>query len=102
MAINEYKADAVVIGAGTAGIPFAITAADRGLSVIAIEKAPHVGGTLYYTGGIMNAGATRRQRECDIQDSPDDYFEEVMAISDREADPNLVRKAVEEAPRTVD
>jgi succinate dehydrogenase/fumarate reductase flavoprotein subunit len=50
----------------------------------------------------MSAGGTRRQRECDIQDSPDDYFEEVMAISDREADPNLVRKAVEEAPRTVD
>lgn len=102
MGATEYEADAVVVGAGTAGMPLAITAADRGLRVIVVEKSKHVGGTLHYTGGIMSAGGTRRQSECGIEDSPEDHFEEVMEISGGEADPELVRRAVEEAPRTVD
>jgi fumarate reductase flavoprotein subunit len=99
---DAYRGDAVVVGAGTAGMAFAIAAADRGLRVVAVEKADRVGGTLHVTGGAMSAAGTRRQRECGVEDSPDDHFEEVMKIGDGAADPDLVRMAVEEAPHTVD
>lgn len=99
---DAYRGDAVVVGAGTAGMAFAIAAADRGLRVVAVEKADRVGGTLHVTGGAMSAAGTRRQRECGVEDSPEDHFEEVMKIGDGAADPDLVRMAVEEAPHTVD
>lgn len=102
MPAREYEADVVVVGVGTAGLTFAITAADRGLHVAAVEKSERVGGTLFVTGGRMSAAGTRRQRECGIEDSPEDHYEEVMEIGRGVPDPDLVRLAVEEAPRTVD
>jgi fumarate reductase flavoprotein subunit len=98
----DYRADAVVVGAGTAGMTFAIEAADQGLHVIAVEKSDRVGGTLHITGGAMSAAGTRLQHEAGIDDSPEAHYEEVMEIGNGEGDPDLVRLAVEEAPKTVD
>ena len=55
--------DLVVIGAGTAGIPAGIEAADRGARVVLIEKHSRVGGIqdgrpsrgLYAVGEILGA-----------------------------------------------
>lgn len=42
--MREYRADIVVISAGTAGLAAAITAAESGMSVIAVEKNGSCGG----------------------------------------------------------
>jgi len=102
MGTNSYSGDLVVVGAGTAGLACSITAAQNGLRVVAVEKSDRIGGTLHLTGGDLSAAGTRRQRECGIEDSPEQHFEDVMRIGGGEADPGLVRLAVEEAPRTVD
>jgi 3-oxosteroid 1-dehydrogenase len=46
---REY--DVVVVGSGAAGMVAALTAADRGLSTVVIEKAPHFGGSTARSGG---------------------------------------------------
>lgn len=101
--MTDIEADVVVGGAGTAGLACSVTAAANGCRVVAIEKDDRFGGSLHVTTGHLSAAGTRRQRSRGIEeDSPDNHFTDVMAIGDDEDDPDLVRLAVEEAPRTVD
>jgi len=102
MSADAHYTYLIIVGAGTAGIPCAIAAADAGLSVTVLEKSDRIGGTLYLTGGHLSAAGTRRQRQCGIVDSPEEHFEDVMRIGGHDADPDLVRLAVREAPRTID
>ncbi|MCX8231299.1 MAG: FAD-dependent oxidoreductase [Alphaproteobacteria bacterium] len=92
----------VVIGAGMAGLPCAIRAADAGAQVTLIESADDVGGKLPRSSGQISAAGTRLQAEKGIVDSADDHFAEVMRICHETADPNVVRLAVNHAAATVD
>ncbi|MBM3516018.1 MAG: FAD-dependent oxidoreductase, partial [Alphaproteobacteria bacterium] len=47
--------DVIVVGAGTAGMPTAIFAAERGARVLMVEHDNRVGGALHYSGGQMAA-----------------------------------------------
>ncbi len=100
---KEKNYDLIVVGAGTAGMPCAIAAAEQGARVLVIEKADRVGGTLHYTGGHMSAGGTKHQEKHQIfADNPADHYKEVMRISKNTAVPYIVKLAVEEAPNTID
>ena len=94
--------DLVVVGAGTAGIPAAIFAARRGLRVLAVEKSDRIGGTLYLSGGQMSAAGTRHQRRHGVDDSPEEHFRDVMALSEGKANRDLVRLATGNAAGTID
>ena len=91
----------VVIGAGMAGLPCAIRAADAGAQVTLIESADNVGGKLPRSSGQISAAGTRLQAEKGIVDSADDHFADVMRICHETADPNVVRLAVNHAAATV-
>src|SRR3990172_6257808 len=90
-AFAEEPFDLIVIGGGTAGIPAAIFAADRGAQVVIIEKAPKVGGTLYLSGGMIAAANTVFQKAKGIEDSPDAHYEDIMRINNHTSDPVLTR-----------
>jgi fumarate reductase flavoprotein subunit len=94
--------DLIIAGAGTAGLPGAIFAADRGARVLLLEAADRVGGTLHWSNAQMSAAGTRRQAERGIQDHPDLHFEDVMRITGGRANPALVRLAVDNAADTID
>lgn len=94
--------DLAVVGAGAAGLPAAIFAARAGASVLLLEAADDIGGTLHLSHGQMSAGGTRLQAARGIADSPAAHFEDVMRLAEGRADPQVVRRAVEEAPATVD
>ena len=98
----EMDADVVIVGAGTAGIPCAIEAAQRGAHVVVVEKTDRIGGTLWWTGGHLSGAGSRRQREKGVEDSPAAHAADVERISRGTADAALVRLAVDEAPRTLD
>ena len=88
---GEQGFDLIVIGGGTAGIPAAIFAAERGARVAIIEKAPVLGGTLYLSGGLMAAAGTVFQEREGIQDSADAHYDDIMRISNETSDPVLAR-----------
>lgn len=94
--------DIIIVGAGSAGMPCAIAAAEAGARALVIEKAAEIGGTLPVTGGHLSAGGTRRQRRLGIEDSPAEHFADILRISRNSVDEALTRLAVEEAPRTLD
>jgi fumarate reductase flavoprotein subunit len=85
--------DVVVVGAGSAGLPAAIAAADRGGRVCLIEGSDDVGGTLPLTRGWMSGAGTRRQAERGIVDTAQAHYEDVLRNSQGGADPAFVRLA---------
>ena len=94
--------DLIIIGAGSAGLPCAIRAAQRGLTVLVIEKENEVGGTLHVTAGHMSAGGTKRQKSLGIKDNPDKHWKDVQHISKNTADEVISKKAIQLAPSTID
>ncbi|WP_370614954.1 FAD-dependent oxidoreductase [Mumia qirimensis] len=94
--------DVVVVGAGTAGIPCAVNAADAGARVLLVEKDSRTGGTLHVSGGHLAAAGTRRQHEHGIEDSPQAHRADITRISHGTARSDLVDVLVDEAAVTVD
>lgn len=98
-AANIY--DVIVVGGGTAGIPTAIFAAERGAKVLVIEKSPVIGGTLDRSTGQMAAAGTVFQKAKGIVDTPDMHYEDNMRISNGTADPVVTRLIVDNAGETL-
>lgn len=94
--------DVLVVGAGTGGIPCAITAAEAGARVLLVDKDDRVGGTLHVSGGHLSAAGTRRQRERGIADDVASHLDDIVRISEGTARHPLVAVAVEHAAETVD
>jgi fumarate reductase flavoprotein subunit len=94
--------DAIIVGAGSAGMVAAIFASRRGGKVLVVESTASLGGTLHWSSGRMSAAGTKLQAEKGITDSKQDFFDDVMRICGNTADPALVRLAVEHATETFD
>lgn len=94
--------DAIIIGAGTAGMPAAIFAAERNAKVLVLDAAPEVGGTLHLSSGQMSAAGTRLQKEKGIDDTPAMHIEDIMRISKNTADRDIAGLAVDHAAATLD
>jgi fumarate reductase flavoprotein subunit len=94
--------DIIIIGAGTAGISCAITAAQRKRKVLVVEKDNRIGGTLHLSAGHMSGGGTRLQKQKGIDDHPQKHFDDVMRINKGSADAWMIQLATNEAPHTLD
>lgn len=102
MSAQTSSFDVIVVGAGTAGIPCAVAAAEAGASVLLVDKAEDIGGTLHVSSAQMSAGGTKRQEARGIADSPDRHYDDVMTLSRDTARKDLVRLAVDQAPSTIE
>ncbi len=72
------EADVIVIGAGAAGLPAAIAAAEAGASVILVEANFDIGGHAIVSGGnVPLGGGTSAQIKAGIEDSPDLLFSDL-------------------------
>lgn len=94
--------DVIIIGAGTAGLPAAIFAAERSDRVLVLDAAPEIGGTLHLSSGQMSAAGTRLQKEKGVEDSPALHIEDIMRISKNTADREIAGLAVNNAAETLD
>lgn len=86
-----YTSDVIVVGAGGAGLSAAIEAANNGASVILLEKLPMEGGNTLISGGEYAAPGNWLQTEEGIEDSKDQFYEDILKGGDNENDPELVR-----------
>lgn len=86
--------DIIIVGAGTAGMPCAIAAADSGARVLVLEQEPRVGGTLHVSLGQMSGAGTRIQAERGIEDTPVAHLAEIDRINRGTARADVLRRAV--------
>ncbi len=73
---EEY--DVVVIGSGYAALSAAITAAEKGLKVVIVEKMGRLGGNSVINGGLLAVVNNPKQKKEGIKDSIDLYMEDSM------------------------
>ncbi|MBQ0923733.1 3-oxosteroid 1-dehydrogenase [Saccharopolyspora endophytica] len=69
--MTEATFDVVVVGSGAAGMTAALTAADRGLSVLVVEKDRYFGGSTARSGGAVWAPHNEVLRRANSGDSPE-------------------------------
>lgn len=85
----DSEADVIVVGAGNAGLPAAITVADKKIKVMALETWGSTASSLaYIIGGTLFAG-TDLQKAKGIEDSPEKLFKEAVEIT--QGSPDLWR-----------
>ncbi|HEY2271400.1 MAG TPA: 3-oxosteroid 1-dehydrogenase, partial [Jatrophihabitantaceae bacterium] len=94
MARDEY--DVVVVGSGAAGMAAALTAANRGLRTVVLEKAAHFGGSTARSGGgvwIPNNEVLERDGVTDTPDAARSYLHSIVgdAVAPERIDTYLER-----------
>ena len=67
---NTY--DVVVVGSGAAGMVAAITAHDRGLKTVLLERTDKFGGATAASGGMVWIPLNHHMKEVGIDDSKED------------------------------
>lgn len=98
--MEKLRADVVVIACGPAGLAAAISAAEAGLSVIALEKTKRTGGTA--NGGMGPLGlntAQQRDELCTV--TVDKAFRMFMEYTHWRVDANLVKAYFEKSGDTI-
>ena len=102
----DYTVDVVVIGAGVAGLPAAITARDNGASVIIVEENYDIGGRGMLSGGRVQVGGGHAlQQKLGIKDTADQIFLDWVRYDHPESklsDRDLVRVFADENVATYD
>lgn len=114
--MSEIVADVVVVGAGNAALTAAVAAAERGRSVVVLERAPeHMrGGNSYFTAGatrITHNGLDDLRDLIDFDErlartivppySADEYRRDMARLTDGRNDPALTEILVNESAATL-
>ncbi|MQY28986.1 FAD-dependent oxidoreductase [Nocardia aurantia] len=94
--------DAIVVGAGPAGIACAVTAGAAGGRVLLLEAADEIGGALPYSGGHLSAGGFSLQRARGIEDDPELHFADIVRISGGTGRADLTRLSLAEQPAVLE
>lgn len=94
--------DVIIVGAGSAGIPAAIFAGQRGARVLVIEADNRIGGTLHWSTGQVSAAGTRLQKELGIDDRPEWHYDDCARIVGGPINETLARLAINDAATTFD
>lgn len=98
----EVSIPVLVVGGGACGLTAALSARDAGTDVLILERDPTPKGTTSMSQGTMCAAGTQAQHRAGIEDSPDQFFDDVMEKVHGETDPDFVRLITGEAAPTID
>lgn len=93
--------DTIIVGAGCAGLVCAIEVHDRGGKPVVLEKMARPSGNAIFALGTVNAVGTRMQAEQGIKDSLDDFYKDMMAVSQQRGDPALTRYYTDKSAEAV-
>ncbi|MGB3886990.1 3-oxosteroid 1-dehydrogenase [Gordonia sp. (in: high G+C Gram-positive bacteria)] len=99
---NAETFDVVVVGAGGAGLAAALTAANKGLKTVLIEKSPYWGGSTSRSGGgvwIPNNSVLKRDG---VQDTPEEARKYAHAIIGDAAPADRIDTYIDRGPEALD
>lgn len=87
----ELTVDVVVVGGGSAGISAALSAEEKGLSVILLEKNAMLGGHTAFSGGLSLITGSELQKELGVtNDTPEQAYEDLFKNGGEKSVPELL------------
>lgn len=92
--MTEREFDAIVVGAGLAGLAAARRLATDGMKVALVEKCDRLGGSSAMSGGWFALSETPLQRRAGIADSDALFYADMIASGGGYADPALLNALV--------
>ncbi|GGF49243.1 flavocytochrome c [Marmoricola endophyticus] len=93
--MSEHDYDVIVIGGGGAGLAAAVSAAERGASVILFESEGELGGSTQESAGMFTAAGTSIQKQLGVEDTVERFFQHYMDLNQWLLKPGLVRRFCE-------
>ncbi|MPW27027.1 FAD-dependent oxidoreductase [Alkalibaculum sp. M08DMB] len=100
----DKEVDVLIVGGGGTGLAAALQAVSDGANVLVLEKAGIAGGTTSYSGGVMQAAATKYQKEYTNfkDDSPENHFQLWLKAGEGFVDEELVKDLAYGAPEHIE
>lgn len=98
----QDKYDVIIIGAGGAGMTAALEAKENGMNPVIFEKMSAAGGNTNKASSGMNASETKFQKEQNIEDSNDLFYEETLKGGHNTNDTDLLRYFVDNSASAID
>lgn len=95
---DEVDCDLLVIGAGTSGMPAAISAAEEGLSVIMLEKQAGGFGMRTYIGAV----GTSTQKAAGVDINKESLIKDMLRYSSYRSDANLYKLWADRSGEAID
>ncbi|MCL1595256.1 MAG: FAD-binding protein [Actinomycetia bacterium] len=102
--MTSASIDVLVAGAGAAGLAAALSASDSDLDVVVVETSPSFrssSNTAMSTSMVPAAGS-RWQSAAGIEDSPQQFYADIMSKTKGQADPVIARALTNIAPELVE
>ncbi len=97
---NQMKTDIVIIGCGGAGLPAALTAHEKGMNALVLEKRGVVGGNALLAEGFFAAESPAQKRLL-IDAKKDDLFKTALDYAHYKVDPRILRVFINRSGDTV-
>lgn len=94
------EADIVIIGGGGAGLPAALTAYEKGIHALVLEKRGVVGGNALMAEGFFAAESPAQKRLL-IDAKKDDLFKKALDYAHYKVDPRILRVFINKSGDTV-
>lgn len=99
----ELDTDVVVVGGGSAGISAALSAEQKGLSVILLEKNSMLGGHTALSGGLTLVTGSKLQERLGItNDTPEKAYEDMWKNGGEKCVPELLKLYSENMGKSTD
>lgn len=96
----EYKTDIVIAGGGLSGLSAALTAVEKGVDVIVLEKLHFPGGAGLFPEGSLGIGS-KFQVENGIDISVEKVFERVMEFHHWRCNARVIARLLNESGKTI-
>lgn len=97
----EFQVPVLVIGAGACGLSAALAASDGGADVLVIERDDSPLGSTAMSTGLIPAAGTPEQAAAGIDDSPEQFAQDLIAKTKNRTDPVIARRIAEESAETI-
>ncbi len=98
---KNYEADVIIIGGGASGITADVASAEKGASVIVLEKGSTTGGAANMGMGIF-AVESKYQKAQLVDFTKEDAFNMLMNYTHWRVDARLVRRYIEQSSNTIE
>lgn len=98
----DVETDVLIIGSGAAGMVGAVVAGKNRSKVLVVEKSDMYGGSSATSGGVAWIPATKQALAAGSDDTPEDGFKYIRALTAPEVPDSLIWAFVNNGPKMLD